>query len=513
MTEIEAKFIIRRPEQIDEALEVLSANGFKISKRGASTHVDRYFDTADWSILAAGWACRVRHREGDNKLTLKSLDGSNGNLFLRSEISQATGSHGNEARLNPDSGPVKDELEDILDGAAAEELFRVTSRRTTYELEKAQAPAVRIELDLDESRIEADKHTEKATGVLNFTELELELQSGSAEVLESAANLLRREANLTPAQYSKFERGLQAAGLEMDTLLGQPQPPTIDQDAPVLTLLFAYLSEQFGIVRRQHPRALEGIDPEGVHQMRVAMRRMRAVLKAFRGIVGDEVVSRFNKELRWLAKNLGRARDADVTEQGARDADEARTAHYEHFLEQETISAYEQLVDVLRSERCAALEKELAQFIAAGPTREMREQHGGLSVRECARRSVHAALTELLAHGDAIDADSPADRLHKLRIETKRFRYLLDFFSTVQSDKWVETTESVKKLQDVLGEHQDAVTAQQRLAEYAGAVPSNEENREKLLITGRLMQKERERISASREQFSTAWSEFKNVVA
>jgi CHAD domain-containing protein/adenylate cyclase class IV len=513
MNEIEAKFVIRRPEQIDTALRVLSANGFRVSEHGASTHVDQYFDTQDWSILAAGWACRVRHRKGNDKLTLKSLYGGDGNVFVRAEISQPAKAHRKTARLYPGAGPVKEELDAILKDTPAEELFHVTSRRTVYELEKPEAGPVLIELDLDESRIEADKTTDKASGVLDFTELELELKAGSAADLESAAMLLQDEAGLTPAQYSKFERGLQAAGLEIDTLIASPQATTIDEDDPVLTLLYAYLAEQLAIIRRQHPRALEGIDPEGVHQMRVAMRRTRAVMRAFRSILGDDVVSHFNKELRWLARNLGRARDADVTEQGAREADEADTGHYERFLEQETISAYEHLVEVLQSERCAALEEQLAQFVSAGPSEEMQDQHGNLSIADCARLFVHASLNVLLAHGDAIDADSPAKQLHKLRIETKRFRYLLDFFSTVQADTWAQAMESVKQLQDVLGEHQDAVTAQAQLADYAASITLKDKNREKLLATGRLMQKEEDRIAASRQRFTTTWSDFKDVMA
>jgi inorganic triphosphatase YgiF len=200
MTEIEAKFVIRRPEQIDEALRALSANGFKISEHGTSTHVDQYFDTQDWSILGAGWACRVRHRHGEDKLTLKSLQEGDGNVFVRAEISQRMKAHGMKHRLHLASGPVKDELDNILDGTPVEELFRVTSRRTVYVLDKPEAPLVRIELDLDETRIEADKRTEKATGVLTFTELELELMSGSADDLEPVAALLHDEAGLTPAQ-------------------------------------------------------------------------------------------------------------------------------------------------------------------------------------------------------------------------------------------------------------------------------------------------------------------------
>lgn len=513
MTEIEAKFVIRRPEQIDEALRVLSANGFKISEHGASTHVDQYFDTQDWSILGAGWACRVRHRHGEDTLTLKSLQEGDGNVFVRAEISQRTKAHGMRHRLHLANGPVKDELDNILDGTPVEELFLVTSRRTVYELDRPEAPLVRIELDLDESRIEADKRTEKATGVLTFTELELELMSGSADDLESVAALLHDEAGLTPAQYSKFERGLQAAGLEIDSIREQPQATTLVEDDPVLSLLYQYLAEQSQIIRRQHPRALEGIDPEGVHKMRVASRRLRTILKAFRNVLGDAVVAHFNAELRWLAQNLGRARDADVTERGARESEAGDTDHYVYFLRQQTIAAYEHLANVLASERCAMLEDDLEEVIAAGPPGDMQEQFGKLSIAASADQLIHAALNKLLAHGDAIEADSPARQLHKLRIETKRFRYLLDFFSTVQADKWREATEAVKRIQDILGEHQDAVTAQAHLADYSASLPNDASGRECLSTAARLIQVEAERIGTCRQQFATAWADFKAVMA
>jgi inorganic triphosphatase YgiF len=494
---------------------VLAAHGYTISEHGASQHVDCYYDTQNWSIAAAGWACRLRHRDDANTLTLKSLHGADAdsNVFVRAEINQRTKPQEITSPLHLPPGPVRDELDDLLEGMDAEELFRVCSRRTIYELEKKAPSPVRLELDLDETRIEADKRTEKASGRLAFTELELELKSGDAADVESAAGFLRDEAGLTPAQFSKFERGLQAAGVELDAILLTTESHTLTEDDPVLRLLYQYLEEQSKIVWRQHPRALEGIDPEGVHQMRVASRRLRALLKTFKEIFGNDVVARFNNELRWLARNLGRARDADVTEQGTRDAEHVAADHYEQYLGEETISAYEHLVEILQCERCAALEDEVARFVSAGPTAEMQERVGNLSIRDCAREYVGAALQTLLAHGDSIDAGSPAKRLHKLRLETKRFRYLLDFFSAVQPEKWAKTTEAVKQLQDVLGEHQDAVTAQARLSDYAALVPMDESGRDKLLATGRLMQKEDERIAATRQQFVATWSVFREMVA
>jgi CHAD domain-containing protein len=236
-------------------------------------------------------------------------------------------------------------------------------------------------------------------------------------------------------------------------------------------------------------------------------------MKAFKEMLGDTIVARFNAELRWLARNLGLARDADVIERRAKETGDPDAAHYVQFLEQGTIEAYEHLVDVLQSERCAALENDLQQFVSAGPAETMRERFGGLSVAECARRYIHSALTRLLAHGDAIDADAPARELHRLRIEAKRFRYLLDFFGSVQADQWAQLTEAVKNLQDVLGEHQDAITAQAHLVDYMATLTDAGAGGDKLLSTARLMHIETERIAASRQQLGSAWSDFRKLAA
>jgi inorganic triphosphatase YgiF len=513
MTEIEAKFVVRRPEQVDAALQVLSAHGFEISECGETSHVDRYFDTDDWSILRAGWACRVRHRNGDDKLTLKSLHGPDGSVFAREEISQPIQGQQDLATLSLPSGPVKDHLRDILNETPVVELFRVTSLRGVYDATRNGEAPLTIELDFDRTRIEAEKTGEKAAGILTFTELELELVSGNAADLEAVACLLHDEAGLMPAQYSKFERGLQAAGLELDTLLRKSNALLIDEDDPVLKLLYEYLAQQLEIIHRQHPRALEGIDPEGVHQLRVATRRLRAIFAAFHDILGEEITAHFNSELRWLARNLGRARDADVIERDAKDSDDTGPRGYERFLEQETICAYEHLIDILHTERYSVLDEELTRFVSAGPPADTQTPFDDLSIATCASTKVQAALQDLLAHGNAIDPTPPAKQLHKLRIETKRFRYLIDFFSIVQVDKWIHLTEAVKKLQDVLGEHQDAVAAQEQLANFAIAIPADDDSLEKLLATARLMQAEKERMTACRRQFAAAWTEFKDVMA
>src|SRR5210317_1033448 len=176
MAEIEAKFIVRKPEQVEDALRALADAGFAIAYRGETNHTDRYFDTAEWSVLDAGWACRIRRRNADATLTLKSLHGPDGSVFVRDEVSQPI--PGLVTPPSAPAGPAKQQLDEIIAGKPVVELFELSCQRAVYLVKEDDPESVLIELDIDRTRIEAEKATEKATGILEFTELELELKSG-----------------------------------------------------------------------------------------------------------------------------------------------------------------------------------------------------------------------------------------------------------------------------------------------------------------------------------------------
>ena len=510
MTEIEAKFILRQADQVDEVVRVLTAHGYRVDRRATRPHHDRYFDTPDWAILRGGWAYRSRASEGVETLGLKSLGAARRDVFVREEIEQRL-PEGEQAERGPlPAGPVQERVDALAERDQRRELFSVDSRRTIYGIVTPDDPPARIELDLDETRVEARKATRKAPGILDFTELELELESGVPETVETLARLLRDELGLTPARYSKFERGIQAAGLRLPDTFAE-LPLDLDKRDPVLDLLFAYLGQQLARLERQQPRAWEGIDPEGVHQMRVAIRRLRAILRAFRDVIGEARGRWFNNELRWLARQLGRARDADVLASGAGESKGGDAGRYERYIEREAADAYANLVTVLESQRYLALLDELETLIDGGPDKHALKKYGKLSIAECAKRFVGTALAKMLARGDAIEADSPARKLHKLRIQAKRFRYLLDFFSTVQKHRWQKAIRATKRLQHVLGEHQDAVTARKRLTEYASTIPDDAPD-EMIRDAEHRIRHEQDRIDVCRRDFESAWAAFRRAM-
>ena len=132
---------------------------------------------------------------------------------------------------------------------------------------------------------------------------------------------------------------------------------------------------------------------------------------------------------------------------------------------------------------------------------------GGQSISEAAREFIGKRHQRVLRDGRAIGPDSPDEALHKLRIECKRLRYLLEFATPVfgSLDRFVK---QLKKLQDVLGDFQDACVATQQLRRYADTVPMRKKNRQHLLALGQLISSQRRDAIERRASFKSCWKRF-----
>ncbi len=518
MAEVEAKFLIRSNDQVEQVLATLGELGYRKAEGGIGSHVDTYFDTPDFDILRAGWTYRCRQRGGRSSLNLKSCGRQDGQVFVREEIEQELP----DARLSPiqslPPGPVQKYLERIVDNRRTRRLFRVASQRRVLALTSPDDNPSRIELDLDRTRITAERVDRKAPGSFEFMELELELESGESRAVDKLANLLFDELGLTPAQFSKFDRGILAAGLSPKRFPGKRDVAKITETDLFLDLVYRYFARQLARMEKFEPIAWEGLDPEGVHKMRVAIRRFRTILKAYRKVLGKKAVKPINRELRWLFKELGEARDADVGEMAitefvaALPADAARAAApYERHVRQKTVDAYTNLTAVFVSKRYRRLMRVLDKLIKAGPRKSMQARVGDLNVAEAADRDVNKCANRMIRHGDRIIADSLVEKIHKLRIEAKHLRYLLDFFSMAQPVRWKESIAELEKLQDLLGWHQDAITSTERLEAYHDSLPTAGEDCALRLSIDRLINTESQRMEFCRREFPVTWREFKIV--
>jgi CHAD domain-containing protein len=518
MPEVEAKFLIRSNEQIDQVLATLDELGYLKVEGETGSHVDTYFDTSGFDILRAGWTYRCRQRGGKTTLNLKSCGRLEGRVFVREEIQQPLSSDAASTSQELPPGPVKNCLDSIVDARRSQKLFCVASQRRVFTVTSPESEPSRIELDIDRTRITAKKASAKAPGRFEFMELELELASGDASAVNELAEALFTRLRLTPAQFSKFDRGILAAGLWGNVLARKPDKPVIEETDPFLDLVYLFFGRQLLKMKRFQPIAWEGLDREGVHKMRIAIRRFRTILRAYRKALGKPVVKPINKELRWLFKHLGEARDADVGEMAMQEfiatlpEDAARAAApYADHMRHKTVDAYNHLTEVFVSERYRKLINTLDEFVAAGPDESMQERVGNRTIAEAADRDVHKSARRLIRRGDRVIAESLIEKLHKFRIEAKHFRYLLDFYNLAQPVMWKESINELDKLQDLLGWHQDAIMSRERLEAYHDALPTAGEDCALRLSIDRLINTENERMQSCRNEFPVAWRRFKMV--
>jgi CHAD domain-containing protein len=245
-------------------------------------------------------------------------------------------------------------------------------------------------------------------------------------------------------------------------------------------------------------------DPEGIHKMRVAIRRARAVLHAARPILDRGWSDALRDELSWLAEHLAPARDADVLHAhvmaevaslGTPDAVGGRALLA--VLEDRRHSSREGLREAVSGER-------FAHLLAAMSPAAMQTRLGDRDVT--VKRFAERELRAVRKHHRRM-ADPPGDaELHRLRIIVKRSRYAAELLD-LRKKRVARFLDRAIALQDVLGEHQDAVVAEAVIREAAAA----QDDVQAWLVAGRLIERERRRRKRMRKKLPATWRRFERA--
>ena len=463
-----------------------------------------YFDTDDLALKNRNLALRVRRSGRQWIQTVKGGGSVQGGLHQRDEWEAPV------AHDRPDFTKIADPA---LAALFADEALRQRLRpvfvtefsRTAWQLETAEGDQVELALDVGEIR--AGERTEP------ISEIELELKSGNPAALFELGLELQKGLALAPENASKAERGY---GL----CLPAPARPAVTAVDPGLTRRMT-VEEAFraiawcclGQLQDNRSRFLQqGYDPEFIHQMRVAVRRLRCALGLFgfaAPAIRDEALI---GELRWLAGQLGPARDWDVfldemlpsvmaalpgeasLDWLRRQAEAVRREKREQARTAVAGRHYNELMLRLgswlwrkpwRSEALAAgLDMPVAMFAAS----MLNRRH-----RQLRRRGRHlAALT--------------VEQRHALRIAAKKLRYAAEFFAGLTRGKAPKRyVQSLSRLQDVLGELNDQVVAERLLAQVGGA-GSKARERAGGVIVGWNTGRSRARMA----EMARAWKHFRD---
>jgi inorganic triphosphatase YgiF len=417
-----------------------------------------YFDTEDLDLARAGFGLRLRRVAGATVQTVKARGARHGGLFVRGEC---------EARVrgrSPDLGAVSDAtLRDELARVAGQGPLAArvwTDVRRTRRVLRGEGFEILCDLDVGELRTAAQR--------LPICELELELVRGEPAALFDLALELLESVGLRPAVWDKAERGFAL-------LTGSPPganaalKPALSPDCALddaLAEIFSACARQIAV---HEASAREGADPEGVHQMRVGVRRLRSALGLFSAVLPGEPVDSFDVELRWLADALGEARDLDVfigetlaPLAAARPDDEALKRLCDVARELRDVRQSE-LRQALDSPRLARLLLRLGRWTA---TRGWREQDLSADsarlfapARELAGELLTRRHRKVRRLGAQLESLSPAEK-HRLRIQVKRLRYAAEFFAGLYPHaKTRRAIRRLARLQDVLGHLNDQATA------------------------------------------------------
>jgi len=434
--EIELKFLIP-PEAAPEALAHLQGEG-------AVRQLDAtYFDTPGHILRKAGFGLRVRDGEGGRKQTLKSA--SAGGVFSRGEWEEAI------AGPDPDRAALaRTPAAAMLDGQTLAPVFTTRVERTVRLVQVGEAV---IEAALDQGQLLAEGRQAAVC------ELELELKSGPASALFDLARDVARHVPLRLSLVSKAERGY---GLAAGDEAASPrrQAATLDPHATVGEALQALGHADLAHLCSALESLRERPEPEGVHQARVASRRLRALLKIFKPLAEDAAAQRLDEGLHWLAGEFDTARDLDVFIGEVWDAarDGAKfdgRDDFERALNAARANAYLRMEAALASPQARDVLLEAAAWLETGDwstdpqlaaLRDSRADAFAAQVLDHRLKQVKARAR----HFDDLDAEAR----HRLRLKGKTLRYAAEDLSPLFPDhpKRVEHfLEASRRVQDTLG--------------------------------------------------------------
>jgi CHAD domain-containing protein len=278
-------------------------------------------------------------------------------------------------------------------------------------------------------------------------------------------------------------------GLRVVQRQGRSKAPGKQSALPHLQMM---IRRQYEEILAHDPGTRLGSDPEALHKMRVAVRRLRAFLRVARPILDRAWTDELRAELKWVGRALGAVRDHDVLLIHVRgqaetlpSTDVAALGLIVEAIERQRETSREEMLEALSSPRYLEL---LGRVELAGETPHWNGK----------RRSVRKlAAKEFMKLERAIKALDPAPsdtELHRLRVRGKRARYAGELAEAAVGKKARRFVDRAKNVQDVLGEHQDAVVADERVRELA----LSRSNPQLALVAGRLVERQRRRMLRAR---------------
>lgn len=505
---------------IGDGLPELSGQRYRLAARGTSRTVRRiWLDTFDWRLFRAGLTLEQITAPGRSELVLTGRDGE--------PLSVETGDA--EAPAAPAAGPGEDArpsvrslrwpaLADSLPaGPLREQVAKVTGIRALLAVVGATSTLTeRRALNADDKTVAwltVDQMTltqprrASVLGRLSVTPLR-----GYQPQAARLADLIEGQPGVSTASQTAFEAALQAAGRRPGDYTSKIDA-ALSADMPAALAVATVLAGLAKTMQANVPDTIRDTDTEFLHDLRIAVRRTRSVLKLAGSVLPGRLTGTYRPEFKWLGDLTTPTRDLDVyllgygkMAAGLIAAAEPELRPFHDYLRSQRAGAQRQLARGLRSARYRTLaarwQDDLAE-VAGSPRR--RPAAGPFAADRIGR--AHERVLQL---GTAIGPSSPATDLHELRKRCKELRYLLEVFASLHDPAlhWRAVNE-LKALQDCLGEFQDTEVQQDELRGFAAQmVAGRAAPAETLLAMGEIAAGLATRQRSARAEFAGRFADF-----
>ena len=455
-SEIELKLLVDADRLADfNAASIIQTNA---RNKGTRKHLKSvYYDTREQTLRRNGLSVRVRQSGARFVQTVKAESADD--PLRRTEWEASVPS------IAPDVGLampfIPDKLRADIERHRLEAVFTADIHRHVRIID---LPSGTVEVSFDNGCLKSGDQS------MPVSEIELELKGGNAGAIYELALRLAEHEPLRPSIRSKAARGF-------DLAAGTPPPatkpqrlrldPSISLDEAFTTILRSCLRHLLVSL----PAAEDGRDPEGVHQLRVSLRRLRSAFDLMRSAGALNTLGSLRSEARWLAQNLSAARDWDIFQQETLPTIAKACPSVpgfdalEQVAEKRRSAAYGKVRLAVADRRCSCFVLGLGGWIEARGWRSDVAPDGLGRLAEpainFARRILSDQHAKVLKRGRRFKSLT-AEELHRLRLAAKRLRYVADFLLPLYGDRKPVRRFSRKlaDLQEELGSYNDmALTA------------------------------------------------------
>ena len=342
----------------------------------------------------------------------------------------------------------------------------------------------------DDSEKKVIEITYQSNGSQKIKKAEFESMNNLINIVFDFSVRFKEAACIKKASGSKETAGIKenigVKETESETISKKAEKPSLNtklnSDDRMADASEKIIMAQFYEAEKAESGVISAKDIEDVHDMRVALRKIRSSLIIFRNFLDPEWLDKTEEGMKKTLSVLGALRDLDVILEKAETylknekIDASALSVFYETAAKDRRSAHKEAVAYLKSEEYEAFKKELKETFESGvylgtPRINKKGDVGPVRIRDVLPVILYEKTADIVAYHEWMDGPFIyVDKLHRLRIAAKNFRYTLDFFKDCLGDAAGQLIKEFKELQEILGDFHDAVVAVEVIESYAARI-------------------------------------------